>query len=88
MSRKFRVRPSDGDSHHFEEFPISTNISKRGVYFCTSLQTYQKGMRLFVTYPFTFAEDPMKSEYIAEVVRVDRLPDDRFGVAIQLLTTI
>jgi hypothetical protein len=45
-------------------------------------------MRLFVTYPFTFANDPMKSEYIAEVVRVDQLPDGKFGVAIQLLTTI
>jgi hypothetical protein len=45
-------------------------------------------MRLFVTYPFTFADDPMKSEYIAEVVRVDRLSNDKFGVAIQLQTTI
>jgi hypothetical protein len=88
ISRKLRVRPSDGDIAHFEEFPVSTNISKRGVYFQTSLQSYQKGMRLFVTYPFTFAGDPMKSEYIAEVVRVDRLSNDKFGVAIQLLTTI
>jgi hypothetical protein len=88
MSRKLRVRPSDGDAEHFEEFPISANISKRGVYFQMFLQSYQKGMRLFVTYPFTFANDPMKSEYIAEVVRVDQLPDGKFGVAIQLLTTI
>jgi hypothetical protein len=88
MSRKLRVRPSDGDAEHFEEFPTSANISKRGIYFQTSLQSYQKGMRLFVTYPFTFANDPMKTEYIAEVVRVDQLPNDKFGVAIQLLTTI
>jgi hypothetical protein len=45
-------------------------------------------MRLFVTYPFTFANDPIKSEYIAEVVRVEELPNDRFGVAIHLLDTI
>jgi hypothetical protein len=88
ISRKLRVRPSDGEAEHFEEFPISANISKRGLYFYTSLQNYQKGMRLFVTYPFTFANDPMKSEYIAEVVRVDQFSDDRFGVAIHLLTTI
>jgi hypothetical protein len=88
MSRKLRVRPSDGDTEHFEEFPISANISKRGIYFHTSLQSYQKGMRLFVTYPFTFANDPMKSEYIAEVGRVDQLSKDMFGVAIHLLTTI
>jgi hypothetical protein len=88
ISRKLRVRPSEGDAEHFEEFPISTNVSKRGVYFHTSLRSYQRGMRLFVTYPFTFANDPMKSEYIAEVIRVDELSNDRFGVAILLVTTI
>jgi hypothetical protein len=45
-------------------------------------------MRLFVTYPFTFANDPMKSEYLAEVVRVDEVSHERFGVAIHLLRTI
>jgi hypothetical protein len=44
-------------------------------------------MRLFVTYPFTFANDPLKSEYLAEVVRVDKLADNRFGVAIRLIMT-
>jgi PilZ domain len=87
ISRKFWVRPSDSDGEHFEEFPISANVSKHGIYFYTSLR-YQKGMRLFVTYPFTFANDPIKSEYIAEVVRVEELPNDRFGVAIHLLDTI
>ena len=41
-----------------------------------------------VTYPFIFVNDPMKSEYLAEVVRVDQLADTRFGVAIRLLVTI
>jgi hypothetical protein len=88
ISRKLRVRPSGSDYEHFEEFPISANISKSGVYFYTSLQNYRKGMRLFVTYPFTFAHDPMKSEYLAEVVRVDEVSHERFGVAIHLLRTI
>ena len=43
---------------------------------------------MFVTYPFTFVNDPMKSEYLAEVVRVEQLADTRFGVAIRLLVTI
>ena len=30
----------------------------------------------------------MKSEYLAEVVRVDQLDDSRFGIAIRLLMTI
>ena len=83
-----RVRPSDPGTQHFEELPISVNVSKRGIYFHTHLATYRKGMRLFVTYPFTFAGDPMKAEYIAEVVRVDAVGDARFGIAIHLLNTV
>ena len=86
ISRMLRVRPSDGA--HFEEMPVSTNVSKRGIYFHTHVSNYQKGMRLFVTYPFTFANDPLKSEYLAEVVRVEKLADSRFGIAIRLLSSI
>jgi hypothetical protein len=88
LSRMSRVRPSEGDADPFEELPISTNVSKRGIYFHTNLEHYRVGMRLFVTYPFTFVDDPMKSEYLAEVFRVERLADTRFGVAIRLLMTI
>jgi hypothetical protein len=42
-------------------------------------------MRLFITYPFTFKDDPMKCEYIAEVVRVGNLGNNGFGVAVHLL---
>jgi hypothetical protein len=45
-------------------------------------------MRLFVTYPFTFKGDPIRSEYLAEVVRVEPLADSRFGIAVRLLMTI
>jgi hypothetical protein len=88
LSRMLRVRPSEGDADPFEELPITTNVSKRGIYFHTNLQNYRVGMRLFVTYPFTFVNDPMKSEYLAEVVRVEQLCDGRFGIAIRLLMTI
>jgi hypothetical protein len=88
LSRMLRVRPSEGDADPFEELPITTNVSKRGIYFHTNLQNYRVGMRLFVTYPFTFVNDPMKSEYLAEVVRVEQLADSRFGIAIRLLMTI
>lgn len=88
VARKLRVRPSDGDVDHFEEFPLSVNVSKRGVYFHTSLKSYEVGMRLFITYPFTYAEDPMKSEYLAEVVRVETLVAGKFGIAVHLLSAI
>jgi hypothetical protein len=88
MSKMIRVRPSDPDYEHFEELPLTANVSKQGLYFHTHRIDYHKGMRLFITYPFTFAKDPMKTEYLAEVVRVENLEDKRVGVAVRLLMTI
>jgi hypothetical protein len=88
VARKLRVRPSDPDVEHFEETLVSTNVSKHGIYFQTGLDSYSVGMRLFVTYPFTFENDPMKTEYIAEVLRVEQFSDSKFGIAIRLITTI
>jgi hypothetical protein len=88
MSRLLRVRPSDPDDEHFEELPVSTNVSKEGIYFHTHRSDYYKGMRLFITVPFTFAQDPIACEYLAEVVRVEKLTDERVGVAVRLLMTI
>jgi hypothetical protein len=88
VTRKLRVRPSDPDIEHFEETLVSTNVSKYGIYFETPLDSYRVGMRLFVTYPFTFENDPLKTEYIAEVLRVEQFPDSKFGIAIRLITTI
>jgi hypothetical protein len=45
-------------------------------------------MCLFVTYPFTSMNDVIKSEYLAEVVRIDELPGGRRGIAIHLRSTI
>jgi hypothetical protein len=63
-------------------------VSKQGIYFQTRLDSYRVGMRLFVTHPFTFENDPMKTEYLAEVVRIEQLPDNKFGVAVRLMMTI
>jgi len=43
---------------------------------------------LFVICPFTYNEDPLKSEYLAEVVRVVRLGERQFGVAVNLIAAI
>ncbi len=45
-------------------------------------------MRVFVTFPYTSAHDPMTSEYLAEVVRIDTLPNDKFGIAVDLKMTV
>jgi hypothetical protein len=64
------------------------NVSKKGIYFLAHRRDYYKGMRLFVTFPFTFANDSMNSEHLAEVVRVETLPNDRYGIAVHLIMTV
>jgi hypothetical protein len=73
---------------HFEEITVSTNVSKNGIYFHSHRRIYRAGMRLFITYPFTFDHDPMKADYVAEVVRVEELDDSRVGVAVRLIMTV
>ena len=88
ISRQVRVRPSDPRDDHFEDLPISANASKHGIYFISRRPNYYKGMRVFVTFPFTSAHDPMNCEYLAEVVRVESLEKNRFGVAVDLKMTL
>jgi hypothetical protein len=88
IARPVRVRPSDPRDDHFEDLPISVNASKEGIFFTTRRANYYKGMRVFVTFPFSSAHDPMNCEYVAEVVRVENLPNNKFGVAVHLLTTM
>jgi len=42
-----------------------------------------EGQRVFVTFPVSSPHDPMNREYVAEVVRVEELPNSKFGVAVQ-----
>ena len=84
MSRPVRVRPSEPRDDHFEDLITSINASKDGIYFHSRRKGYYKGMRVFVTFPYTSGHDPMNCEYVAEVVRVEDLPNNKFGVAVEL----
>jgi hypothetical protein len=88
IARALRVRPSEPRDEHFEDLPISVNASKEGIYFTTRRETYYPGMRVFVTFPYSSPHDPMNSEYVAQVVRVEKLPNGKFGVAVHLLMTM
>ena len=88
VAKPLRVRPSEPRDDPFEDMPISVNASKEGIYFTTRRPVYYKGMRVFVTFPFTSAKDPMRSEYIAEVTRIENLPHGRFGIAVHLLMNV
>ena len=87
LARPMRVRPSEPRDDHFDDLPNSVNASKHGIYFVSKNSTYYKGMRVFVTFPYS-AHDPMSSEYLAEVVRIDVLPNNKFGIAVDLKMTV
>ena len=84
IARPVRVRPSDPLVAHFEDLPVSVNASREGIYFVSRQKGYYKGMRVFVTFPFSSPHDPMNCEYVAEVVRVEELPNGKAGVAVHL----
>lgn len=88
IAKPLRVRPSEPRDDHFEDLPISVNASKEGIYFTTRRENYYKGMRLFVTFPYTSQHDPMNCEYVAEVVRVEKLANGRYGIAVHLKMTM
>ena len=82
-----RVRPSEPRDDHFEDLPNSVNASKHGIYFVSRLSNYYKGMRVFITFPYS-PNDPMSSEYLADVVRIDSLPNGKFGIAVDLKMSV
>ena len=84
MAKPVRVRPSEPRDDHFEDTPVSVNVSRDGIYFTSRRKDYYKGMRVFVTFPFSSPHDPMNCEYVAEVVRIEELPNNRFGIAVHL----
>ena len=88
IARTVRVRPSEPRDEHFEDLPTSVNASKEGILFTTRRANYYPGMRVFVTFPFSSPHDPMNCEYVAQVVRVDKFPNGKFGVAVNLLMTV
>ena len=82
--RPIRVRPSFPGQHDFDEVLGTVNAHREGLYFITELSTYKKGLRLFVTIPYS-PHAIGENEFIGEVVRVETLPDGKFGVAVHLV---
>ena len=85
INQLMRLRPSDPEREHFEDLRGSHSVSRSGVYFQTSEKGYEVGLRLFVTMPYSNVPSALNREYLAEVVRVDALPNGLTGVGIKLL---
>jgi len=85
IKQKIRVRPSSPQVDHFVEVRETTSVSRSGVYFSTTHPAYGLGMRLFVTIPYNNDPAGLLREYLAEVVRLDKLDEDHIGVGLKLL---
>jgi hypothetical protein len=67
-----------------EEICTTLNMSRTGLYFATSKDHYFPGMNVIVTLNSRSA-NPMPQQYIADVIRLERLEDSKWGVAIRIL---
>ena len=88
ITQLMRIRPSDPEKENFDDMRGTLSVSRSGVYFQTSETTYEIGMRLFVTMPYSHEAHAMNREYLAEVVRVDALPNGMTGVGFKILMEI
>jgi hypothetical protein len=82
LSEPVLVRPCD--PLFLEEICTTANVSRSGLYFVTSTNHYFVGMNVIVTLNFG-PDDPIHREQIGDVVRVEELDEDRWGVAIRIL---
>jgi hypothetical protein len=85
ITQLMRIRPSDPERDHFDDIRGTVSVSRTGVYFHSSEEAYQVGMRLFVTMPYTKEPTSMHREFLAEVVRRDHLPNGLFGIGFKIL---
>jgi hypothetical protein len=85
INQLMRIRPSDPEKEHFEDLRGTTSVSRSGVAFHTSEAGYEVGMRLFVTMPYSQSPAGTNREYLAEVVRLEDLPNGLRSVGIKLL---
>jgi hypothetical protein len=88
LPQTIRVRPSVPHAHDFDEILLTLNSSRNSVYFVSKNESYKKGMRLFITYPYSQALGSINRESLGEVVRIDDLGNGRRGIAVDILMPV
>lgn len=87
IGQPLKIRPSDPKDEYFEDSNVTANVSRDGIYFVSRVSAYREGMRLFVAVPNHSPREPQDREYLGQVVRVDAMPEGRFGIAVELLSS-
>jgi hypothetical protein len=85
VAQFMRVRPVNSDFP--VEFCPTSNVSRAGVYLKTSAAHYFLGMTVGLTRDFV-ADDLRSEEIMSAVVRVDRLKDGEFDVAVDFTSAV
>jgi hypothetical protein len=80
-ARPVYLESADPRGEQFEEVRTTRDLSRWGLYFLTEKSSYWAGMQVHVIPAFGC----FNLEYEAEVVRVEQLGADEFGVAIRLI---
>ena len=81
VDRLVYVQATDAQSGNFEEVRNMRDLSRSGFYFTTERDSYRPGIHLHVIPAFGC----LNLEYLGEVVRVEKLCDGEFGVAVRLV---
>ena len=81
LSRPLLARPSD--PKYKEEVQVTLNTSRDGLYFSTRAKHYHVGMRVSVILGYA-PTDRCNSTSFGKVVRIDRLEDGSFGIAVHI----
>ena len=88
LPRMIRVRPSEPTLQNFDEILPTLNSSRDSVYFVPQNAIFAADMRVFVTFPYDTGPGSLNQEFLGKVTRVDKLPGEKQGVAVQLLMPI
>lgn len=79
-----RLRPVRFTDGNFEDVTSTVNIARGCLYITTWRDSYYRGMRVLVTYPYISSGKANGWEYLGEVVRLETQPDGRFRIAVKL----
>ena len=85
LQQVVRIRPFNPELP--PEYCTTVNLSPDGLYFTTTSGHYTVGTNVYVTGDFQ-PGSPIQRALGGVVVRVDKLEDNRFGIAIQILAGI
>ncbi len=72
-----------GPSKPFEEVSMTVDVSRDGLLFTSDHADYFKGQTLHITFPYSRTQATMEQPQKADVVRVIKHTDGKYGVAVQ-----